>query len=324
MKNYESFMAPLIHKFFHYRKDLGYSLQCHRYHLFLFDQYLREKGAGWDDLQPSFFLEMRANLKAEPGSVNKTLTSLRTFFHFLIRLNYLDENPLRHIPPLRENTVIPFIFSPQQVDQLLEVMCKGIRKSKGYFLKDLTLYIALLLLARCGLRISEPLRLLTHHYRPDEGTIYIEKTKFQKDRLIPIPLDAMREMENYLSVRHSLTPHDQNPYLLPGKDQNPLTSNQVRFVFHKALTRIGLEQKRRVIGNVNISQPTPHSLRHSFAVNTLNRIKERGESMDRALPVLAAYMGHSHYKYTSLYLKVADAISRKNLVDFTLWQKRDK
>ena len=82
MKNYESFMAPLIHEFFHYRKALGYSLKVHRYHLFVFDQYLKEKSADWDGLQPSFFLEMRANLKLEPRSVNRTLTTVRTFFHF--------------------------------------------------------------------------------------------------------------------------------------------------------------------------------------------------------------------------------------------------
>jgi integrase len=93
-------------------------------------------------------------------------------------------------------------------------------------------------------------------------------------------------------------------------------------VFRKALKKIGLDQPRRLMGNVNFSQPTPHSLRHSFAVNTLIKIKERGESPQRALPVLAAYMGHSEYKYTSVYLRVADALSRKNLVDFALWQKR--
>ena len=40
----------------------------------------------------------------------------------------------------------------------------------------------------------------------------------------------------------------------------------------------------------------------------------------RALPVLAAYLGHSHYRYTAVYLRVANAISRKRLVDFALWQ----
>jgi integrase/recombinase XerD len=73
---------------------------------------------------------------------------------------------------------------------------------------------------------------------------------------------------------------------------------------------------------VNFSQPTPHSLRHSFAVNTLIKIKEKGQSPQHALPVLAAYMGHSDYRYTSIYLRVADAKSRQNLVDFSLWQQR--
>jgi len=75
------------------------------------------------------------------------------------------------------------------------------------------------------------------------------------------------------------------------------------------------------MGNVNFSQPTPHSLRHSFAVNTLKQIKERGQSHENALPVLATYMGHSDYKHTSVYLRVVDATSRQNLVDFALWQK---
>jgi integrase len=163
---------------------------------------------------------------------------------------------------------------------------------------------------------------MKNHYRSDDGTLYIEKTKFKKQRLIPVPSASMTEVENYLSVRKSLMPHDQNPYLMAGKNQGPLKAEQVRYVFRKALKKIGLDQPRRLMGNVNFSQPTPHSLRHSFAVNTLIKIKGRGESPQRALPVLAAYMGHSEYKYTSVYLRVADAFSRKNLVDFALWQKR--
>jgi integrase len=132
----------------------------------------------------------------------------------------------------------------------------------------------------------------------------------------------MTEIDNYLSVRKALKARDPNPYLLAGKNQGPLKDEQIRNVFRKALKEIGLDQRRRVIGNVNFSRPTPHSLRHSFAVNTLMKIKERGQSPQRALPVLAAYMGHSEYRYTSVYLRVADAQSRKNLVDFSLWRMR--
>ncbi|MBW2203618.1 MAG: tyrosine-type recombinase/integrase [Deltaproteobacteria bacterium] len=322
MKHFESFMAPKLDEFFTYRKDLGYSLKTLRSQLFSLDRYLKEKNANWKDLQPGFFLEMRSNLPNESRSVNRILTTTRKFFQFLIRQGCLTENPLRNIPGLKENTVVPFVFSPEQTEQLLGNISKKIRKTKVRFLNDFAMYMAVLLLARCGMRISEPLRLQNHHYRRDERTLYIERTKFNKDRLIPIPKDVVTQVENYLSVRKSLLQYDYSPFLLVRTDQKPPTDWQVRKLFHKAMKEIGLEQSRRVIGNVNFSQPTPHSLRHSFAVNTLLRIKKRKGSLQYALPVLATYMGHSLYWYTAIYLRVVDAISRKNLVDFTLWQEK--
>jgi integrase/recombinase XerD len=195
------------------------------------------------------------------------------------------------------------------------------KRTNATFLSELAMYMALLLMARCGMRISEPLHLMKHHYRREEGTIYIEKTKFRKDRLIPLPKTVMQEMENYLSLRASLRPEDQSPYLLPGKDQNPIPDQQVRFLFHDAVREIGISQPRKKLGNIIFNPPVPHCLRHSFAVNTLKAIKERGQSPQHALPVLAAYLGHATYFNTSVYLKVADASSRKALYDFSVWQK---
>jgi len=322
MKNFESFLAPQLNDYLSYRQSLGYSIKVTRYHLLIFDRYLRGTNADWGTLQPFYFLEMRANLQMESRGVNRVLSSVRVLFQFLLRRDYVAENPLRDIPLYKENPIVPYVFSPEQIEQLLQEICKKVRRSEKYFLTDLAMYMAVLLLARCGMRISEPLKLMRQHYRKDDGTLYIEKTKFKKQRLIPVPKAAITEIENYLSVRKQLCPPDQNPYLLAGKKQRPLKDYQVRFLFHQALKDIGLDQSRKVIGNVNFSQPTPHSLRHSFAVNTLMNIKARGQNPQHALPVLAAYMGHSEYKYTSVYLKVSDAQSRKNLVDFSLWQKR--
>jgi integrase/recombinase XerD len=322
MKPFKSFLAPQLTEYLTYRQGLGYTLMPTRANLLIFDRYLKQRQADWTSFEPAFFLEMTARLDTESRTVNRIVSSVRVFFRFLLRRGYLEENPLQHIPPVKENTIVPFIFSPEQVDQFLEVICTKIRKTKGRFPKDFALYLALLLMARCGMRISEPLRLLVHHYRRDDATISIERTKFRKDRLIPVPKALSVEIENYLSVRRSLRRDDDNPYLLAGSGKNPLNDQQVRYLFHNALKDMGLNQPRRVIGNVNFSQPTPHSLRHSFAVNTLISIKERGESAQNALPVLAAYLGHSDYKHTSVYLRVADAASRKHLVDFALWQKR--
>lgn len=322
MKNFESFLASLFSEYLTYRKSLGYSIKITRFHLMLFDQYLRKTNADLDSLKPFFFLEMRANIEMEPRSVNRMISTVRVFFQFMLRREYVDHNPLRDIPFLKENSIIPFVFSYEQTCQLIKAICKRLRKSDQYFLTDLAGYLAVLLMARCGMRISEPLKLMKHHYSRDDATLYIEKTKFKKQRLIPISRAIKSEIENYLSVRKRACPTDQNPYLLSGKGRKPIRDNRIRYVFHKAVKDIGLDQQRRIIGNVNFSQPTPHSLRHSFAVNTLLNIKKRGQSPQNALPVLAAYMGHAEYKYTSVYLRVMDAMSRKNLVDFSLWQKR--
>jgi integrase/recombinase XerD len=316
MKNFESVLAPQLEEFLAYRETLGYATRSYRSYLHIFDRYLTEAKAEWVSLHPGFFLEMRANLTMEARSANRIISTARAFFTFLVRREYVSENPLKDIPLLKENAIVPYVFSPDEIDLLLEAMCKRLPTSKGHFLKGLGLYMAVLLMARCGMRISEPIRLLRHHYRGDDTTIYIEKTKFKKDRLIPVPKAAITEIENYLSVRQSLLAYDENPYLLAGRKQRPLTAAQVRYLFGKAVKDIGLDQPRKVIGNMNFSQPTAHSLRHSFAVNTLKSIKERGGSPQHALPVLAAYMGHSEYKHTTTYLTFLDAEHRQGLIDF--------
>jgi site-specific recombinase XerD len=264
---------------------------------------------------------MRAGLTLETRSINSIFYSIRGFFHFLVGRGYVDHNPLRDIPKLKENVIVPFVFSPEQIDLLLKTVSKNIRTTRGCFLTDLAIYMVVLVMARCGTRISEPIKLLRCNYCRDDATLYIERTKFGKDRIIPIPRDVVTQIENYLAVRQNLRPNDDNPYLFAGRKQRHLSETLVRYAFQNAVEEIGLKQARRVLGNVNFSGPTPHSLRHSFAVNTLNRIRKKGGSAQNSLPVLAAYLGHNDYKCTSVYLRVTDAMSRKDLVDFSLWQK---
>jgi integrase len=184
--------------------------------------------------------------------------------------------------------------------------------------------MAILLIARCGLRISEPLNLRLYHYRSRERTLYIEKTKFRKDRLIPVPMLVATEIENYIKVRRQLLCADNSSYLLVSMKQKRMEDEAVRRVFHRAVKDIGLNYPRRVIGTTNFSSPSPHSLRHAFAVNTLKAIKKRGKSPQSALPVLAVYMGHKSYENTVRYLKVIDARQRHRLFDFAKKHKDEE
>jgi len=250
------------------------------------------------------------------------LCSVRVFFKFLVRKGIYEKNPLQDIPLLPENEVIPFLFSPEQIEQLLKEICNKINKDKRSYLKSLSQYMAFVLIARCGLRISEPLRLLRSQYRQDEKTLYIEKTKFKKDRLIPVPEAVATQMKNYLAVRDTLLEKHHIPHLLVSYHLGRLRRGTVRSIFNKTVKEMELYQPRRVIGHTNFSSPTVHSLRHSFAVNTLKRIKEQGKSPQNALPVLAAYMGHSKYTHIVKYLKMIDAKQRQGLLEFVLKKSR--
>ncbi|HHB75270.1 MAG TPA: integrase [Desulfobulbus sp.] len=307
-----------MEKYLEYRDSLGYSEKAMA-SLRQLDRYLVTKNVTTlKELTPLFFLQMRTDLAINQNTINRVIYALRGFFQYLVRIEFCQHNPLTGIPRFKENNIIPFIFSDQETEHLLEAAWKQVRREKqDFFLKDMGCCLALQLLARCGLRISEPLRLKLKDFRADERTIYIRETKFRKDRLIPIPVDAASHLSDYLSLRNALLPADnQNPYLLVSNPGKGLPNQRVRNFFHQAVREIGLAQPKRVIGNTNISAPTPHSLRHSFAVNTLRRITERGDSPQNALPVLAVYMGHKKYTYTIYYLKLIDADQRRNLVDF--------
>jgi len=321
MKPFESFLGQKIEKYVAYRKSLGFSLHPLTSYLRSFDRYLVMRNTESTVLRPSFFLELRADLKLESRSVNRILSTTRMFFQYLVRQGVYTANPVKDIPLLPENEIIPFIFSEKQVDLLLNAVLNGIRKNQRYFLKDLAGHMAILLIARCGMRISEPLKMKVHHYQPKEKTLYIEKTKFKKDRLIPVPMPVAAELENYLCARNVLIGDHQNPFLLASTKKKVLNDNRVRCVFRQALKDIEIDQSRHVIGRTNFSAPTVHSLRHSFAVNTLKRVQARGRSPQNALPVLATYMGHSEYKHTVKYLKMIDAKKRKQFLDFSLEQK---
>jgi integrase len=316
MRFFESFLAEQMDAFLKYRSDMGYSEKYQLSILRMFDQYVKRTKPEPGRLSPEFFFTMRSSLKMDPVSVNSVICMARGFFNFMVRKGYYDKNPVRDVPFLRKNVVAPFIFSPRQTDRLIAVLCKNIRKKPSQYLKDLTIYMAILLLARCGMRISEPLRLLVEHYRPEEKSLYIENTKFKKDRLIPVPMGVATEIDNFLQVRENLLGISQNPYLLPGAGLCRLHDQKVRDAFHQAVNAIGLARPRQVIGNTVFAKPTPHSLRHSFAVNTLKEIKQRGRSPQHALPVLAAYMGHVEYRSTAYYLKFLDAEQREGLASF--------
>jgi len=316
MKLFESFIAHEMEEYIQHRVSLGYNGRKQRSLLRPFDRYLKENEYNWDCIEPKLFLELRRKLEGESTTINGVLSGVRNFFQFLVHMGHYTHNPLRDLPAIPVGQYFPYIFSAEQIEELLASIKAMFPDNLGKDLEPASIYLSILLMTKCGLRISEPLGILVTHYCQNEGTIYIEKTKFQNDRLIPAPKSVLFEIEKYLRMRDSFDIKEKNPHLLVGKKQKPLTANLIYSVFHQAVKDIGINETKRKIGNMTFGSPTPHCLRHSFAVNILNHIKDRGKSIWEALPILAIYMGHRRICSTARYLTVLSAGHRQDLSDF--------
>lgn len=319
MRTYKSFLADEIRKYITYRTGLGFSVRNTGRYLEIFDQYVVKHAFCIEDLKQIFFVNFRQSLlsKYEARTVNNIFSGVNGLVKYLIRKDYALEPPLANLSIIPERKFIPYIFSIEDTNRLLSAIQKDIRKEEEYFFKDFTKYIVIALLARCGMRISEPLKLLRSAYNKSDGTIYIEKTKFHKDRLIPVPQATIPDLENYLAIRDSTIKKDYNPYMFPGNGQKKIHPNHIYEVFHKGVNAIGIHSPQKIIGDCKFGSPICHSFRHSFAINTLKQIKQTGKSPQDALPFLAAYMGHKKYQSTAVYLKAVDASHRKRLYDFS-------
>ena len=283
MKPFESFLAPEMEEYIQHRVSLGYNGRNLSSLLRPFDRYLKENEYCWESITPKLFLELRRKLKGESSTINGVLSGVRNFFQFLVLMGHYTHNPLRDLPAIPVGQYYPYIFSSEQIEELLLSIKARLPDNLQNDLELTSVYLSIFLMAKCGLRISEPSRILVTHYCQNEGTIYIEKTKFQNDRLIPAPKSVLFEIEKILRMRNSMNIKDKNPHLLVDQKQRPLLLNHIYTLFHQAVKDIGINETKRKIGNIKFGPPTPHCLRHSFAVNTLIRIKERRESIWDAL-----------------------------------------
>ena len=322
MKPFESFLAGQLEEYVSFAAKSGRSAKQTRRGLRSFDLWLSRRDASTESLTPRFLLRFAASAGKSPNTANHALSAVRMFFQYLLRREIVAENPLRDIPLFKKRYFVPFIFGPEQVELLLKAVAGGIDRSPKRFPAGLAAHAAITLMARCGMRIGEPLRLLRSDFRADEGTVYIEKTKFRKDRLIPVPKSALAQLGNYLAARRALIENDDNPFLLAASADLPLKDRHVRRAFQRAVEEIGEAVPARTFGDTVFGRPTPHSLRHSFAANTLRRARDNGINPQRVLPVLAVYMGHCRYEYTAAYLKVLDRDRRAGLIAFAKSQGR--
>lgn len=220
------------------------------------------------------------NFLGKKGLVSATIaqhiSTLKTFFIFLERKNYVTNNPLLFLSFPKHSTYFPSILTVEEMNLLLN---KPDTKNK-LGMRDKAL---LELLYATGMRVSELCSLELLALDLDRGFVRVFG-KGNKERSIPLYQESCSILRHYLRVvRPLFCPID--PHVFLNRSGFKLSRQAVFLLIQKYVKSLGIKK--------NIS---PHTIRHSFATHLL----ENGADI-RTVQIL---LGHEDIATTEVYLQL--------------------
>lgn len=190
----------------------------------------------------------------------------------------------------------PYIFSQENIQRLVQAASQSGYRS----LRRQTYSTLFALLACTGLRVSEAIRLRFDDIAPDG--LMIHSSKFRKSRLVPLHETARAGIERYLARRRPYAPFDDHVFI--SLRRKPLLVADVETAFQTAVDKMGLPR------GPGLPRPTPHSLRHTFAVRALEACPDGRNHITKHMLALSTYLGHSRVCDTYWYLEATPEMMR--------------
>lgn len=213
----------------------------------------------------------------EKRSIARRLSSLRSFYKFLVIHKIASHNPLEEIETPKLDKKLPVSLTYEQVQRLFEQ-------------PDLTLYVGyrdrviMELFYSSGLRVSELVALNRKDFDPENLLLRL-KGKGKKERIVPITKNAAQWINDYLQ-HGDRPPYADKEAIFINKLGTRLSPRSVDRKFDLYLRSSGLA-----------ANATPHTIRHTIATHWL----ENG--MD--LKTIQVMLGHSSLATTTIYTHVS-------------------
>jgi integrase len=194
--------------------------------------------------------------------------------------------------PLRRK---PFLFSAEELSHLLKAaLALGPQGS----LRPHTLSTLLGLMASCGLRAGEALKLSVRDVLLElqPPRLQIRQTKFRKSRWVPVHPTVADHLRHDAQLRRRLHYDGLSDYFFVSEQGGRLSYRAFNDAFQKLVRGLGLEARD------GSRRPSLHSLRHGFAVDCLRAWYQQGLDVGAHLPHLSVYLGHLDPLQTYWYL----------------------
>ena len=213
-----------------------------------------------------------------PASISRIISSIRTYYRFLLSENILDENPVLLINNPKLPKKLPDVLSEKEISLIIN----AIQESSQFYQRDKAI---IELLYSCGIRVTELCNLEMSNLFIDEDLIRV-MGKGNKERLLPLGVRSKEYLYNY--VKHSRNSHIKksgSSFVFVSRNGNQLTRAMINIILNKWTQVSGLKKS-----------VSPHKLRHSFATHLL----EGGAD----LRFVQALLGHSDISTTQIYTHI--------------------
>ncbi len=208
------------------------------------------------------------------------LTSVKQFFKWLTRQNYLLYNPASELDIPKQRQTLPMVLSEEDVQATLQQP----DINTVYGLRDRAI---LELLYSTGIRRSELIHLQLQDLSLSRKTLYVRQGKGKKDRLLPVGERALCWIKSYLL--------EVRPKLLLDIAEQALFLNDYGACFRD--NKLG-DRVKRFMKNAGITAPgSCHLLRHAMATHMLENGAE--------LRFIQVMLGHTDIKSTQIYTHVS-------------------
>ena len=215
------------------------------------------------------------NKKLSNRSINRKVSSLKSFYKFLVKTNTISSSPLIAHSPLKQSKKIQVPFSKEEINSLLDSdSFKG--DFRGVLQKTIITFFYF-----TGVRRIELINLKESDINMHSSTIII-MGKRNKQRVIPMLPKLKKSINDYLNLRFNEFNNKTLEYLFVSKSGSQLSEKYVYRTVNEYFKLVSPKVKK-----------APHILRHSFATHLINE----GADINSVKELL----GHSSLSATQVY-----------------------
>ncbi|OIQ39951.1 MAG: integrase [Bacteroidetes bacterium MedPE-SWsnd-G1] len=206
-------------------------------------------------------------------SINRKVSSLKSFYKFLQKIQQIKENPIAKHQTLKVAKRVQVPFSEKEIKEVIALL------NSGNDYKSVRDRLIVELLYSTGMRRNELIQIKLSDVNLSNGTLKV-LGKRNKERFIPLLKSVQNSLQEYIIIRSELNPSID--YLFFTDKQNKLYPTLVYRIINEYFSTVSTKVKK-----------SPHVLRHSFATHLLN------EGAD--LNSVKELLGHSSLASTQVY-----------------------